>query len=78
VTQAIGTPIREGLFLSGNTNVNGDSGKSDMTIPIHGPKGAAKIYVVATKSEGRWEYSKLIVEVEKSGERINLSDQPPR
>jgi hypothetical protein len=76
VTEAIGTPIKEGLFVSGNTNVNGDSGESDITIPIHGPKGAAKIYAVATKSEGRWEYSKLMVKVEETGEEIDLSAPP--
>jgi hypothetical protein len=74
VREAIGTPIGEGLFISGSTHVSGDSGKSDITIPIHGPKGTAKIYVVATKSEGEWEFSKLIVKVEKTGERINLAE----
>jgi hypothetical protein len=75
VREAIGTPIREGLFISGSTNVSGDSGNSDITIPIHGPKGAARIYVVATKSEGQWEFSKLMVKVQKTGERINLAEE---
>ena len=54
---------------------NGGSGESDLTTPIHGPKGSAKIYAVATKSAGDWEYSKLIVKVEDTGETIALSEQ---
>ncbi len=76
VEEAIGSPITEGLFVSGNTKVTGDSGTSDITIPIHGPRGDAKIYAVATKSEGKWEYSKLVVKVEKTGHTIDLAESP--
>ena len=75
VEEAIGAPIKEGLFVSGSTKVTGDSGTSDITIPIHGPRGDAKIYVVATKSEGKWEYSKLVVKVEKTGDTIDLAEE---
>src|SRR5205823_4076198 len=34
VTSALGTPIGEGWFLSGKTNVNGGSGDADLSIPI--------------------------------------------
>src|SRR5471032_657415 len=50
VVRAIGKPISEGMFMSGNTNVSGGSGQADLAIPISGPKGKAKIYAVATKS----------------------------
>ena len=75
VEEAIGAPIKEGLFVSGSTKVTGDSGTSDITISIHGPRGDAKIYVVATKSEGKWEYSKLVVKVEKTGDTIDLAEE---
>ena len=75
VTAAIGTPIEESWFLSGNTEVNGSSGKSALTIPIHGPKGKATIHAVAEKSGGRWEYSKLDVTVENTGETIDLTQE---
>ena len=73
VISALGTPIGEGWYLSGNTQVSGSSGEADLTIPISGPKGKATIYAVATKSAGEWTYSKLIVKVESSGETIDLS-----
>lgn len=75
VVRAIGKPISEGMFMSGNTNVNGGSGQADLAIPISGPKGKAKIYAVATKSAGEWVYSKLVVRVESTGETIDLKEE---
>jgi len=75
VTAALGTPISEGMFLSGNTNVNGGSGDADLAIPISGPKGKATIYAVATKSAGKWTYSKLTVQVVGGGDEIDLNQK---
>lgn len=72
VTSALGTPISEGWFLSGKTNVNGGSGDADLSIPISGPKGKGTIYAVATKSAGQWTYSKLAVKIDSTGETIDL------
>jgi hypothetical protein len=73
VAAALGTPLEEGWYLSGNTSVNGASGDADIAIPISGPKGKGTIYAVATKSGGEWSYSKLQVKVESTGETIDLS-----
>ena len=54
VIEALGSPIREGFLVSGNTNVNAASGEGNLSIPISGPKGKGTIYVAATKSLGRW------------------------
>ena len=72
VVAALGEPIEEGMFLSGTTNVDGSSGNADLTIPISGPKGKAKVYAIATKRAGRWTYSTLEAEIQGPGERINL------
>jgi hypothetical protein len=72
VIEALGSPIKDGFLLSGNTNVNGASGESNMAIPISGPKGKGTIYVSATKSLGRWNYSGLVVEVGQTHQRIDL------
>ena len=69
---ALGTPIEEGWYLSGKTNVNGGSGDADISIPISGPKGKGTIYAVATKSAGEWTYSKLQVKIDSTGEAIDL------
>lgn len=78
VVQALGSPIEAGFFVSGNTNVNGSSGQADLTVPISGPNGKGTIYFVASKFAGEWTFSKLIVEVEKTGEKIDLTENAPR
>ena len=74
VVTALGTPIKEGMFASGKTNVKGPSGEADIGIPISGPKGKATIYAVATKSEGQWRFSKLDVKIAETGETIDLNE----
>ena len=58
--------------MSGNTNVNGASGESNLAIPISGPKAKGTIYVSANKSFGQWNYSGLVVEVRQTHQRIDL------
>jgi Cytochrome oxidase complex assembly protein 1 len=72
VIEALGLPIENGFLVSGNTNVNGASGESNLAIPISGPKGKGTIYVSATKSLGQWNYSGLVVETGQKHERIDL------
>jgi hypothetical protein len=72
VIEALGSPITEGFLVSGNTNVNGASGEANLSIPISGPNGKGTVYVAASKSLGRWNYSGLVVEIGKSHQRIDL------
>jgi hypothetical protein len=72
VIEALGSPIEDGLLVSGNTNVNGASGESNLAIPISGPKGKGTIHVSANKSLGQWNYSGLVVEVAQTHQRIDL------
>jgi hypothetical protein len=74
VMQTLGTPIREGWIVTGSFHVSGPSGNADLAIPISGPKGDAEIYVEAKKSLGQWQFLHLIVEIQKTGQRIDLSD----
>lgn len=78
VVQALGSPIREGFFVTGRIKVNGTSGKANLAIPISGPNGKATIYVAATKSQGQWTFQHLIVEIEKTRKKIDISDQKRR
>ena len=72
VIEALGSPIKDGMFVSGSTNVNGASGEANLAIPTYGPKGEGTLYVVAEKSVGAWNYSNLVVEVKKTKNRIDL------
>ena len=72
VIEALGSPIKDGFLVSGNTNVNGASGESNLAIPISGPKGKGTIYVSANKSLGQWNYLRRVVEVGQTHQRIDL------
>ena len=76
VVEALGSPIREGLFTSGNVNVSGPSGNAELSIPISGPKGSGTLYLEARKSTGEWSFSKLVVQIEPSHRRIDLLARP--
>jgi hypothetical protein len=72
VVEALGSPIKDGMFVSGSTNVNGASGEANLAIPISGPKGEGTLYVAATKSVGVWNFSSLVLEVKQTKRRIDL------
>jgi hypothetical protein len=72
VVQALGSPIKAGIFVMGSINVSGPSGQADLAIPISGPKGKGTIYAVASKSMGKWTFSKLAVEIKTTKEIIEL------
>jgi cytochrome oxidase complex assembly protein 1 len=76
VIEALGAPNREGFLVSGNTNVDGASGGANLSIPVSGPKGKGTIYLAATKSLGRWNYSGLVLEIAETHQRINLLQRP--
>jgi len=72
ITSALGTPIKDGFFPSGDINVSGPSGEAKLAIPISGPKGEGTIYLEARKSAGEWSYFVLVVQIEQTKQRINL------
>ncbi|HET6602852.1 MAG TPA: cytochrome c oxidase assembly factor Coa1 family protein [Xanthomonadaceae bacterium] len=76
VTAALGTPIEEGFFVSGNINVSGPSGEAQLAIPLSGPMDSGTLYVEATRSTGLWRYQLLQLEVEADGRRIDLLPEP--
>jgi hypothetical protein len=72
VLEKIGQPLKAGWFVSGSINVSGSSGNADFSIPLSGSKGKGKLYVVAKKSAGLWQFETLQVEVEGESQRIDL------
>ena len=72
--EAIGQPIEPGLFVNGQFSTSGDNGEAKLLIPISGPKGDAQILVEATKRSGRWTFSVLTVQINRTGQRIDLQN----
>jgi hypothetical protein len=73
----LGTPIEAG-FPMGNISVSGPSGQARLSIPLHGPKGKATLYLEATKQMGVWQFERIQLEIDATGERIDIQDSPPR
>ncbi len=77
VQQLLGTPVEAGFFVTGNIEVQNNSGKANLSIPISGPKDSATLNVVAKRENGQWIYSVMQV-IGENGLRIDLSTEPSR
>lgn len=75
VIQAIGEPVEEGFFVTGNINTSGSSGSADIRIPLSGPRGEASLYVIANRHAGEWQFNTLVLETEENGQRIDLLEE---
>jgi hypothetical protein len=74
---ALGEPIESGWWITGSINVSGSSGNVDVAIPISGPKGSGTLYVVGTRSAGRWQYSTMEVELSGRPGRVDVRPRGP-
>lgn len=70
--EQLGMPIRPGWLVFGDYRVRGGSGVAKLSIPVSGPKGKARIHVVATRGMGMWWYSTLTAEVDGRATPIAL------
>ena len=61
VIAVLGSPVETGWWITGNLNVSNGKGNADFVFPVHGPKGAAKVYVEATRNNEGWTYTELTV-----------------
>jgi len=76
VVAALGSPLDDGSLVHGNISVNGSAGNADYDIAISGPKDKAVIHAVAEKAGGVWTFTTLVVEVNGTGEKIDLNSGP--
>lgn len=76
VISALGTPIEADFFVSGQINLQNSSGNANLSYGVTGPNGSATVYVVATKSAGKWTYSELIVTPDTNNQDIDLLTTP--
>ncbi len=72
---ALGTPIKEGWLVTGNIHVSGSSGQAALAIPVAGPRGSATLYVEASKSMGEWHFDRLVLQVDRTNEWIDIIAQ---
>ncbi|HEX9986271.1 MAG TPA: cytochrome c oxidase assembly factor Coa1 family protein [Thermoanaerobaculia bacterium] len=74
LAEALGTPMETGWSNSGTIRLNNDDGFADITVPLTGPKGKAKLQVRGTKTDGKWTYDILRAEVE-GGKTVDLLER---
>ncbi|MBQ0734012.1 cytochrome c oxidase assembly factor Coa1 family protein [Aquimarina celericrescens] len=72
VIEILGEPIETDGIMQGELSFKNSTGKADISIPIKGPEGKAKVYVVGTKQNDRWEYTEMYVIIAKTDEQIDL------
>jgi hypothetical protein len=74
VQSQIGSPVSVATLdqTRGRVNMQNGRGEADLAIPIYGPRGSATIHAEARRVGGRWEYSRMVVEVDATGEWRDL------
>jgi hypothetical protein len=75
VIELLGEPIETNGIMQGSINFSNNEGNANISIPIKGPNGEGKIYVVGEKRNDTWTYSELEVRINENNEVINLLDE---
>jgi hypothetical protein len=70
--QALGTPIRDGWYVTGSIGVSGSSGHAEFSFPVSGPKGSGTVTLIARRYGGRWTLTRLELTLNGSGRKIDL------
>lgn len=70
--EVLGEPIETDGMMQGEISTTDGSGIANITIPIKGPNGEARIYLSGTKENGQWTYSKMEVVIEETNESVDL------
>lgn len=75
IIELLGEPIESDGIMSGSISVENDNGRANISVPIKGPKGKAKVFVIGEKIDGQWYYSEMYVKhaiAEDIGREIDL------
>ena len=68
----MGEPIEAGFALQSNVQISNGEGTADLNIPLSGPRGSARLRVVATRSGSVWTFTKLKAYIDGLDESIDL------
>lgn len=68
---ALGAPISTGMPM-GNIKVSGTTGSADMSFSAEGATQSGTVYFEAIKDLGQWSIKRAVLELEGTGERIDL------
>ena len=68
VVATLGTPMERGWWVIGSVHLDDNTGTADITFPISGPKGGARVHASATRDSDNWKYSSILVRPDSGGE----------
>lgn len=68
---ALGEPITTGMPM-GSFEVTGPTGSADLSFSVEGKNHNGTVYLKAVKDMGQWDFQRIELEIEGSGERIDL------
>ena len=71
VQEILGENIAPGWSIQGSFNVENDTGRVDMTIPLSGSKSTGQVQVQGRLENGIWVYDKLLF-TDSAGQQIDL------
>lgn len=74
VVRVLGEPIETDGMTGGSINYSNGYGTAELTIPIKGPNGKAKIRVEGSGVDENWSYERMEVYVQDPERIINLLD----
>ncbi|KZS39841.1 hypothetical protein AWE51_09340 [Aquimarina aggregata] len=72
VIEILGEPIETNGMMQGEISIKNSVGIANISVPIKGPKGEAKLYVVGNKRNDQWTYSDMYVIISGTDEQIDL------
>lgn len=72
ILEILGEPIETNGIMNGSLKFENDEGSVDISIPIKGPDGEARVYIVGSKKDDTWTYSELYVILDETNEQVDL------
>lgn len=79
VVEALGDPVKPSWLVTGSVKTDNNAGSADLNVGLEGSKQKGNLAIVATKTDGRWTYTKMLVTPDK-GDPIDLlqpANAPP-
>ena len=73
VQAELGVPIEAGWMISGNIEITNQGGSAEMEYSVSGPSLAGTVYVEGARGRGLWTIEALIVEIDATGRRLDLT-----
>ncbi|QTV06755.1 cytochrome c oxidase assembly factor Coa1 family protein [Faecalibacter bovis] len=75
VKEKLGENIETDGIFSGNISTSNNTGEMNISVPVKGSKGTGTAIIIAEKEFGKWNYEKIAVQIDETGEVIQIQKQ---